>query len=51
MKERDGSTDESPLSLKPVESAESRLACGDPPSSSYHRLDDDDFNVLPMYPV
>ncbi len=34
-----------------MESAESRLAYGDPPSSSYHRLDDDDLNVLPMYPV
>jgi len=36
---------------QPVESAESCLAYGDPPSSSSHRLDDEPNHVLPMYPV
>jgi hypothetical protein len=35
----------------PVEAAESCLAYRNPPSSSSHRLDDDDPHVLPMYPV
>ena len=50
MRENIGSSDEAFSSQQPVESAESCIAYDDPPSSSSHRLDDDE-NVLPMYPV
>jgi hypothetical protein len=50
MRENIGSSDEAFSSQQPVESAESCIAYGDPPSSSSHRLDDDE-NVLPMYSV